>query len=141
MYSHFATSDDTDESFAREQLARFTDIRNILIASGQATGIVFHLANSGGLLLSPETHFDLVRPGLMLYGYLPDPRFSSQLSLRPALSVKSRITHIFKAYAGESVSYGRRWYAERESRIATLPIGYADGIPRALTNKMEVIIR
>jgi alanine racemase len=137
IFSHFATADD-DLDFAREQLDRFREVLAILDAAGLRPPIV-HLANSAALVNLPESRFDLVRPGLLLYGYEPSP--SRKVGVDPVMRLVSRVSYFKSVRAGAGVSYGRIWTAPEDTRLATVPIGYGDGYPRALSNKGEVIIR
>ena len=137
LYSHFATSDESDQSYARLQLLRFNrvlqdlDQRKIVIP-------LKHMANSGAILAIPEAHFTMVRPGIMLYGYPPRRGMSS--SLLPVLSIVSRISMIKRVEPKTSISYGRRYQTKSHTRIATVPVGYGDGYSRMLTGKAEVLI-
>jgi alanine racemase len=114
------------------------------IAAIQATGgelPLLHLANSGGILAGERLHYQLVRPGLILYGFYPAPHLRSQIDLQPVMSVKARISQVKEIAAGTGVSYGYRFIADRDMRIAVVGIGYADGIPRRLSDRMTVAIR
>lgn len=137
LFSHFATADE-DLDFARVQLDRFNEVVDFLEASGKRPPLV-HMANSAALANLPEARFDLVRPGLLLYGYEPSPLTS--LGLDPVMRLMSRVSYFKSVKAGVGVSYGRTWIAPRDTRIATVPLGYGDGYSRALSNKAEVIIR
>lgn len=140
VYTHFATSDEADKTFARLQLRQF----NAVLAQIAEAGIripLRHAANSGAILDLPESYFDLVRPGIALYGYYPGPETRRDLPLRPAMTLKTRIFYIKEISPGTSISYGRKFIASRRTRIATLPIGYADGYNRRLTNQGYVSIR
>jgi alanine racemase len=137
LFSHFATSD-TDLAFAREQLGRFNEVLALLEAKGRRPELV-HLANSAGLVNLPEARFDMVRPGLLLYGYEPTPLKS--VGVEPVMRLMSRVAYFKSLRGGSSVSYGRAWTAPEDTRIATIPIGYGDGYPRALSNRGEVVIR
>lgn len=132
-FSHFAEAERAGSEFTGEQLRRF-------VSSVPATPQhgLRHLANSGGVLFYPESHFDMVRPGLALYGIAPGP---TDLPLRPALTLKTRVVYFKVVRAGTTVSYDRTWSPERNTRVVTLPVGYGDGYPRALSNRSEVIIR
>jgi alanine racemase len=138
VYTHFACADTPGDRATREQLKRF---RAVLAELGQrgTTIPMIHAANSSALATMPETHFDMVRPGLALYGLLAC-RAPEGLDLRPALSLKTRVAHLKPVPRGDSVSYGHTWRAERDSLLGVLPIGYADGYPRALSNKGQVRI-
>jgi alanine racemase len=135
--SHLAESEELDPVFTDEQGRRFLEA----VRSARERGFrpaLLHLANSGAILNHPRFHFDLVRPGLLLYGY--DPRGESGLDLRPVLSLKTQVLLVRDLPAGVGVSYGRHWVTPGPSRIATLPVGYADGYPRALSDKAEVLV-
>ena len=139
-YTHFATSDEADKTFARQQLRDFRQI----LAALESQGIAFrwiHAANSGAILDLPESYFNLVRPGIMLYGYYPSPFTSESIPLDPAMRLKTRIHFVKQVQAGYSVSYGRTFRTRAPSAIATLPIGYADGYRRQFSNNMHVLVR
>ena len=139
LYSHFATSDETDKAYAREQLNRFNVLVNRLKAKGPLPPLV-HMANSGAVLDMPGSYFSACRSGIMLYGHYPSTETSRSISLRQVMTLKTAVTHLRRLPAGHNVSYGRRWKTERETTIAVLPIGYADGIRRHLTGRLQVII-
>jgi alanine racemase len=140
VYSHFATSDDEDQSFAREQLERFLGVCAAVTREGIAIPLR-HMANSGAIISLPEAHLDLVRPGIMLYGYPPRQGMSERFPVRPVLSLISRVAMVKEVLAGTSISYGRRYTTAAATVIATIPMGYADGYSRLLTNNAEVLIR
>jgi alanine racemase len=100
-----------------------------------------HLANSGGVLHFPGTWLDMVRPGIILYGVLPDPASRATIALRPALSLLSQVVYFKVVKAGRPVSYGATWTPARDTRVVTVPIGYGDGWPRALSSRGEVLVR
>ncbi len=140
VYSHLATADSLDQTVMRLQQTRF----QAAIAQLRAAGVdppKLHLANSAATLSDPALHYDRVRVGLALYGLSPAPHLADQLDLRPVLQVKARVTQVKTIAAGEGVSYGHQFVADRELAIATVGIGYADGVPRNLSNKMTVLIR
>jgi alanine racemase len=140
IYSHFATADSPDPTIMNLQHQRFESA----IAKIRALGINLphlHLANSAGTIANSAFHYDLVRVGLAVYGLYPAPHLRSSLNLKPVLQVKARITQIKSITAGTGVSYGHRYIANRDMRIAVVGIGYADGIPRNLSNEMQVLIR
>lgn len=139
VYTHFATADWKDKSFSRQQLAEFHKGLDILRGAGIEPELV-HCAGSAGILDLPESYFSMVRPGIMMYGYYPSQETSESVALRPILSLKSRVSLVKWIEKGESVSYGRRYFASRRTKIATLPIGYADGYFRLLTGRSFVII-
>jgi alanine racemase len=135
--THFATADE-DPEFLAVQLARFEPfaaaVRRV------APGVVVHAANSAATLREPAAHYDLVRCGIAIYGC--DPMHEDPLlrSLEPALELLTYVGAVKRASSGDSVGYGRRFVADRETWIATLPIGYGDGVRRALTNNCDVLI-
>ena len=140
LYTHFATSDQIDKSFAYLQLARFQQVVKQLETRGIRTPLK-HTANSGAILDMPESYFDLVRPGVMMYGYYPSKETSESVPLRPAMTFKTRVLYVKSIERGTSVSYGRQFIAKKETHIATLQVGYADGYNRLLSNRGEVLIR
>lgn len=141
VFTHLATADWADKEFAYEQLRRF------LVACEQLQGeigkpFLRHVANSAAIIDIPESHFDIVRPGISIYGLYPsDEVDKSRVCLRPAMTVKAKIIQLKEVAAGVSISYGRTYYTSRVTRIATLPLGYADGYPRLLSNRAEVLVR
>lgn len=137
--SHFATSDELDSTFARQQLDLFdTALRRALDAGFGFTDI--HLANSGGIFNYPASHYTTVRPGLSLYGYHPTPSLQKSSGLEPVLAWRTVIANLSAMPAGVSISYGRRYYTSSRTTIATLPVGYADGLTRILTNRMSALV-
>jgi alanine racemase len=138
LCSHLASADADDRAPTDEQLERFAAARARVLAAGFAPALT-HVANSAGTLRFPDARYDLVRPGLGLYGYSPSPA-AEFAGLRPALSLKSRIVAVRDLQPGEHVSYGGLWTAAVPARIATVPIGYADGYSRRLTGQAEVLI-
>ncbi len=139
IYSHFATSESLDPSFAREQLDRFRTVLSSLRAAGITPPLV-HMANSGAIINFPEAHFGMVRPGLLLYGFVPRRGMRGETMLKPVLSLRSVVTQVKTVAAGTTISYGRRYTAPRQTRIATIPIGYADGYSRLLSNRGSILI-
>ena len=140
VYTHLATSDERDKTFAREQLNRFRQVLRELDELG-IRGFLRHAANSGAILDLPESYFDLVRPGVMMYGYYPSPDTSESVPVRPAMTFKTQVIYLKDVPEGTPVSYGRTYITPRRTRIATLPVGYADGYNRLLSNQGEVLIR
>jgi alanine racemase len=140
LSSHFANADLRDPTATHKALDLFADARRAIVAAGQPLTLS-HLANSAAVLDLPASHHDMVRPGLMLYGAVPAPRFAGMADLRPAMSWVSGIAHLKQVRTGTPISYGHKWTARRDSVIATLPVGYADGYRRSLTNKSEVLVR
>lgn len=139
IYTHFATSDEKDKTFANLQLERFNNVINQLKKAGIDYGLA-HAANSGAILDMFPAYFDMVRPGISLYGYYPSLETSESIKLKPVMSLISFVNSIKRILPGESVSYGRRFTAESEMSIAEVPFGYADGYSRNLTNKTASII-
>jgi alanine racemase len=135
--THFATADE-DLEFVEAQLAVFAPFADRL--HRRVPRLAVHAANSAATLSVPGSHFDMVRCGIALYGCDPMNREPDAAGLEPALELSSYVAAIKLTQAGESVGYGRRFIAERETLIATLPIGYADGIRRALSNNCDVLI-
>ncbi len=140
IYSHFATADEKDKSFACTQLERFQNLLDALHKLGIEIPLR-HIANSGAVLDLPESYYSMVRPGIMMYGYYPSPGTSESIPLRPVLSLKSKIVFIKEVPPGRGISYGRKYTTSKKTKIATVPIGYGDGYSRRLTNNTEVLIR
>jgi alanine racemase len=139
IYSHLATADSPDPTIMNLQHQRFEKA----IAQIKANGITppsLHFANSAATLANKALHYDMVRVGLAIYGHYPAEHLHN-ISLKPVLQVKARITQVKTIEAGTGVSYGYKYIAENDMRLAVVGIGYADGIPRNLSNKMQVIIR
>jgi alanine racemase len=140
IYTHFATSDENNKSFAKVQLKRFNkliaELKNKKIKYGLA-----HAANSGAILDMPETYFDMVRPGVSLYGYYPSQETTESIKLKPVMSIISKVASVKVIEKGDTVSYGRIFKAKRATKIISVPIGYADGYNRLLSNKAEAIIK
>ncbi|MGC9365006.1 MAG: alanine racemase [Fidelibacterota bacterium] len=139
IYTHFATSDEKDKSYSALQLKRFKAVIDGLI--GQLPyHLMIHTANSGAILDLPETRFDLVRAGISLYGHYPSLVTSESVPLKQVMTLKTHVGLVRRLPAGSSVSYGRKYITEKETSIAVLPVGYADGIPRAMSNNADVLI-
>ncbi|NET01950.1 MAG: alanine racemase [Sphaerospermopsis sp. SIO1G1] len=140
VYSHLATADSPDPTIMVEQHKRFKEA----IAQIEARGInipSLHLANSAATLVDRKLHYDMVRVGLAIYGLYPATHLDDQIKLQPVLQLKARITHVKTIAKGTGVSYGHHFIAPQEMRIAVVGIGYADGVPRNLSNQMQVLIR
>jgi alanine racemase len=138
-FTHFATADVPGDWDVARQLERFHDALEGMRTEGVPPGLV-HAANSPATILYPESHFDLVRCGIALYGLHPSQHTRGRVDLRPAMSVKARATLVKRVPMGEGVSYGLTWQAASPALIATLPLGYADGVHRVLSNQMEVLV-
>ena len=140
IYSHLATADDQDVSFMKVQHRRFEEAISALKLTNISIPCL-HLANSAGTLSDRSLHYDMVRIGLSLYGLYPAPHLQPKVPLIPLLEVKARITQIKTLPPGTGVSYSHTFKTKEETKIAVVGIGYADGIPRLLSNKMKVIIK
>ncbi len=140
VMTHLAESDAVDTAFTAEQLARFAIATK---AVREASGVqpLRHAANSAGLLYHPAAHLDLVRPGIMLYGCPPRGSQEQRFPLRPALRFRTAVSQVKTVPAGTSLSYGRTYVTTLRTVVATLPVGYADGVWRALSNIGEVLIQ
>jgi len=140
IYTHFACADDPDKSFTLEQLGEFREFADQLKRAGLPIPVL-HAANSAALIDLPGTHLNLVRPGLIVYGLYPSPSVNKdKLNLRPTLSWKAAVTMVKQVPAGASISYGRTYCTPAPAVVATVPAGYGDGYPRALSNRGEVLI-
>ena len=138
LMSHFATADEADTTFFEHQLGRFTALARELKAA--YPDLLCHTANSAATLRSPAAHFDMVRNGIALYGLAPSNDDPFRDDLRPAMHLSSYVAGVRVVQPGDSVGYGRRFVADKPSRVAIVPIGYADGISRALTNRGDVLV-
>ncbi|MEQ8384931.1 MAG: alanine racemase [Coleofasciculus sp. A1-SPW-01] len=140
VYSHLATADSPDPTVMRLQHQRF----EAAIAQLHAANIVppcLHLANSAATLTDPALHYDWVRVGLAIYGLYPAPHLHPKVNLKPVMQVKTRVTQVKTIPAGMGVSYGYTFRTQKQLRLAVVGIGYADGVPRNLSNKMTGLIR
>lgn len=138
IFTHFTTSDLPGISHTQEQFSVFLRVLDRL----KEKGIEFplrHCANSGAIFNYPETHLDMVRPGIVLYGYAPDPAMGNP-GLKPVLKLEATVAQVHHLSPGDGVSYGRTYLADREIDVATVTIGYADGLHRALSNGAPVLI-
>jgi Alr-MurF fusion protein len=140
IFTHFATADSADRTYACRQLDRFRQVLAALDARGLRPPLV-HAANSAALLTMPEARFDLVRPGVAIYGLAPSDDVRLPPAFQPALAFKTQVAQVKDIPAGEGISYGATYVTERTTRIAVLPVGYADGFRRAPTNWGEVLVR
>jgi alanine racemase len=135
LFTHFASADVPNDETMHSQINRF----NSFLKSYGSNVPDIHAANSAAILNYPESHYNLVRPGLLLYGYSPMSDLNSDLE--PILSIKSRIISLRKIASGQSIGYGRTFVAKRDTMIATVPIGYSDGLRRRLSNKLQVEVK
>ncbi len=137
LYTHFSTAD-SDLSFAKHQLTNFQNLLEQLREIGIRPPVI-HSANSAAIINFKESYFDAVRPGIILYGLSP---FDYPIdTFKPVMSFKARIVYVKKVKPGRSISYGRTFISEKEMTLATIPVGYADGLPRALSNIGEVLVK
>lgn len=140
IFSHFSAADEKDKEYTYKQLEHFNWFYNKLKDKGVNINIR-HIANSAGIIDLPETHFEAVRPGIIQYGYYPSEEVSKdKINIKPAMQLKTNVVHIKKIPAGEYIGYGRKFKTTKDSVIATLPVGYADGYTRLLFAKGKVII-
>ncbi len=140
LFTHMPVADEEDKRFSYHQLSLF----NKVIQEFENEGIfvpIKHMANSGGVLDLPETYFDMVRPGILTYGYYPSDNTTDSVKVEPCMSLKTHITAIKRVPAGTSLSYGRTYFTNRETNVITLPIGYADGLNLKLSGILKVRIR
>lgn len=140
IMSHFSQAENVKGEFTQSQLNSFNRVIERLRSQGHELPFI-HLANSAAVLTLPPAHFTLVRPGLMLYGIYPAPETANEAQLKPVLSWKTRILQLKRVPKGLGISYGRTFVTSRESLIATLPVGYADGYHRLLSNQGAVLVR
>lgn len=140
IFTHFSTADEYDKTYTNEQFKKIKDFiaelekRNINIP-------LKHVSNSGAIMDMPETYLDAVRAGIILYGYYPSNEVNKEkLDIKPILTLKTTISHVKEVEEGTSISYGRTFITKKKSKIATIPIGYADGYSRLLSGKAKVII-
>jgi alanine racemase len=140
VYSHLATADQANKEYAETQAVRFSNLVQRLDVAGLLPANV-HLANSAGVLELPQTHYNMVRTGIMLYGLYPSSEVDQgKIALRPILSLKTKVVYVKKVSLGTGISYGQRYHTKEEATIATLPLGYADGWARQLESQAEVLI-
>ena len=141
IWSHLVSGEEPGAAITAEQIEAF----ELGLHEAERNGIVpryRHLANSGGVLNSPETHYDMVRCGIAMYGLSPGPATgtSAELGLRPAMTLRSRIALVKTVPAGQGVSYNHRYRTSRPTRLALVPVGYGDGVPRAGSGKLPVLV-
>lgn len=140
IYTHFAVPDELGrDEYTKMQFKAFTDATTKIEGASGVHFAIRHCANSGAVVNYPEMYLDMVRPGIVLYGMYPGPD-TGGLRLAPAMELKSRIVAVSEHEAGDCISYGCTFTADRKMKIAVLPIGYADGLHRALSNKIDVLI-
>lgn len=141
IFTHFSTADEEDASYTREQWSIFEGFLKELSEVGLEIPII-HAANSAAIMRHEYTHLNLVRPGVILYGYYPSTYLEGKiLDLQPAMTLKTQVVHVKELTEGQYVGYGRKFYTHQKTKIATIPVGYADGYSRNLGNKGRVLIR
>lgn len=139
LFTHFPVSDEADSTYTTGQIARFDAvIAAVSHALGHKPDLV-HAANSGAVLGHSAAWYDMVRPGVMLYGHYPDKGTPRSVALKPGMSIHTRVSFIKRVSAGTGVGYGRTWTAPRETVIGTIPVGYADGFNRLFSNRGRVL--
>jgi alanine racemase len=141
FYSHFANADLPDLSDARNQLERFQQVLSFYEKRSLPAPPIRHMANSPAILQLPEANFDMVRPGLVLYGVYPSLQIPHAIVVRPALSWKSRVVYFKVILPGHPVGYGSTWQSDHMVRAVTVPVGYGDGYFRSMSDKAQVILR
>ncbi|SMC20478.1 alanine racemase [Desulfacinum hydrothermale DSM 13146] len=140
VFSHFATADERDKHYSALQMERFSRALD-LFRRHRVPFTYAHMANSAGTLDLPGAHHQLVRPGIMLYGSPPSHELHHPAHLKPVMSLKARVVQVKQVPQGHPIGYGRTFTAPQDMRLATVPVGYDDGLPRLLSNKGSVLIR
>ncbi len=140
LYSHLATSDDPDNEFAIEQINTFQNFIERYVR-GENRKLICHLANSGGICYFPASHMDMVRPGLLAFGYFPCHKNQGLEKISPFFSVKAKISYFKVVESNQGISYGHTYRTNQKTRIITIPVGYGDGLRRALSNRGNILIR
>jgi len=141
MFCHFSSADEKDKTYTYEQVKKYDDFYEKLKEKKVYINIR-HIANSAAIIDLPETHYEAVRPGIIIYGYYPSEEVNKEkIDLLPVMTLKTNVVHIKTLPPGEYVSYGRKYKTKEKSVIATLPIGYADGYTRLLFQKAKVILK
>jgi alanine racemase len=141
IYSHFANADRADLSDARQQLERFQEVLAFFDDHSLPAPPLRHMANSPAILQLPEAHFDIVRPGILLYGVYPSIEIPHNVVVRPALSWKSRVVYFKVILPSHPVGYGSTWQTDHMVRAVTVPVGYGDGYFRSMSSKAQVVLR
>lgn len=141
IYSHLANADTADLTHARLQIERFNQVLDFYTQRGLPHPPLRHMANSGGILQMPKSHYDMVRAGILMYGVYPSDEVAKTVPVQPALTWKSRVVYFKVVKPGHPVSYGSAWVTDHMVRVVTIPVGYGDGYFRSMSDSAEVIIR
>ncbi len=139
VWTHFATADEPDSEFFDEQLDRFEEVASAVKA--EHPQVLVHAANSAAVLRDRRSHFEMARCGIAIYGLDPFQRDPAEQGLRPALTLRSHVADVKRFPAGASAGYGRKWTAAADTWVGVVPVGYGDGVRRALTNNADVLVR
>ncbi|MGN6556694.1 MAG: alanine racemase [Solirubrobacterales bacterium] len=139
VWTHFATADELDSAYFDEQLRRFDEVAAAVKA--EHPGVLVHAANSAAVLRDRRSHYDMARCGIAIYGLDPFQRDPAEQGLRPALTLRSHVADVKRFPAGASAGYGQKWKAPVETWVGVIPLGYGDGVRRALTNNADVLVR
>jgi len=140
LFSHFSSADEKDKTFSQQQLQLFARV----VSEVQLAGIEIplkHIANSAAILDLSQSYYDMVRPGIMIYGLYPSEEVSHSIELQPAMVFKTKVSAVKVVAPGTPISYGRTFVTKKRTTVATLPVGYADGYNRLLSNRGEVLIK
>ncbi|MBW2617714.1 MAG: alanine racemase [Deltaproteobacteria bacterium] len=140
LFSHLSSADEADKEFTHRQLTAFEDCLRRVEAAGLRIPLT-HLANSAGVLDFPQAYYDLVRPGIMIYGLYPSAEVSRSVTITPAMTLTTKVSHLKEVGPGAAIGYGHTYFTDRPTKVATLPVGYADGYSRLLSNRGQVLIR
>lgn len=141
IYSHFASSEIANYSYSKLQLSNFKSLLKELEHNVMKFKLK-HICNSGGVLNYNDSYFNMIRPGISLYGYYPDrKKLVEDIGIKPVMTLKTKVKFIKELDKGQSISYGRKYFTKAKTKIASLPIGYGDGFSRVLTNKSKVLIK
>lgn len=141
IYTHLANSESADRTYSNVQLERFQEVLNVYDKHSLPLPPLRHVCNSGGILNLPHAYFDMVRPGVLCYGVYPGEEVDRLIDVSPALTWRSRVAYSKRTLPGRPVSYGSLWQAAVETRLVTIPCGYADGYFRRMTNHAQVLIK
>jgi alanine racemase len=140
LFTHFATADEADTSYAEEQLARWRELLSACAEEGLQIPLQ-HISNSAGILHLPHSPGNMVRLGISMYGCWPSEEVAREVELRPVMRLVTQIVHLKTVAPGTKISYGATYETQRPAKIATIPIGYADGYSRLLSNRADVLVR